>query len=341
MILIFMTKENKEDSKKEVKETERGSGVLAVIVIICLAIGFGAGYLLHAPGINTDTGAGGNGTETFTPNAAKASEIETLVEDLMYVQTNGMEVDATVSVEKKEILVFNIQSSVGNFAWYIDTNYENILGIAQEQNIAELKADVESAKDEMAPQEMEKSEVPDVSLHVMAFCPFGNEAEDGIKDALVLLADKINFEPVYIISKTSSGYSSLHGVGELNQGIREKIVFNIYGAEKWIEYVYAVNAECTKDTVETCWKSPATEMGLNTSQIEEEFNTNFNTIADGEIANAQGATSSPTLLVNGIKYSGQRTAEAYKTGMCSAFTTEPTECDETLSSDGSAVSGNC
>ncbi len=328
-----MAKETKESSGKT-----GGIEVLAVIAIICLAIGFGAGYVLRAPTVITSDG---NGTAVFTPNTAKIADIEKLIEDLMFVQTGGTQVDATVEVEKKDILVFNIQSSVGNFAWYIDTNYENILGIANEQSIATLKAQIESAKGDVTPQELEKSEVPEVGLYVMAFCPYGNQAENAIKDAVLLLADKIDFEPVYIMSKTSSGYSSLHGESELNQGIREKIIYNIYGEKKWIEYVYAVNNQCTLSNVDTCWKGPTEDLGLNVTQIEEEFTTNFNTIADEEVAKSAKAQSSPTLLVNGVKYSGKRSAEAYKTGICSAFTAEPIECSETLSTTEPAASGNC
>jgi protein-disulfide isomerase len=58
-------------------------------------------------------------------------------------------------------------------------------------------------------------------------------------------------------------------------------------------------------------------------------------------ASSVGVTGSPSLVINGVIVSASRTAEAYKTAVCSAFNDAPEECGETLSSSATTTSGNC
>ncbi len=51
--------------------------------------------------------------------------------------------------------------------------------------------------------------------------------------------------------------------------------------------------------------------------FEEDYNT----------AVSNGVTGSPTLMINGEKVSVSRTADAYKSAVCSAFTNAPKECE--------------
>lgn len=46
----------------------------------------------------------------------------------------------------------------------------------------------------------EKTDNPEVKFFVMSFCPYGNQAEDGLKPVAELLEDKVAWEPVYIVS---------------------------------------------------------------------------------------------------------------------------------------------
>jgi hypothetical protein len=52
-------------------------------------------------------------------------------------------------------------------------------------------------------------------------------------------------------------------------------------------------------------------------------------------------TRSPTLFMNGQKYSGQRTPEAYKQALCARFETVPAEYATNLSSTAAASMGSC
>jgi len=59
------------------------------------------------------------------------------------------------------------------------------------------------------------------------------------------------------------------------------------------------------------------------------------------LAEQYGVTGSPTLIINGVEYSGSRSSEAYKQAICDAFTTAPSECSQTLSETSSTATGGC
>ena len=60
--------------------------------------------------------------------------------------------------------------------------------------------------------------------------------------------------------------------------------------------------------------------------------------ADVEKAAGLGQSGSPAFMINGVDVSVSRTPEAIKTAICSAFTTAPSECSQTLSTESATPS---
>jgi len=58
------------------------------------------------------------------------------------------------------------------------------------------------------PVEYKKSDKPEVLMFVMSFCPFGQQAERGLKPAIELLGDTIKFEPHYVIYGNYCGWGA-------------------------------------------------------------------------------------------------------------------------------------
>jgi len=190
----------------------------------------------------------------------------------------------------------------------------------------------------------EKTEKPNVKLFVMSFCPFGNQAENNLAPVYKLLKDKVEWEPHYIVSKTSDGnYRSLHGNQELNQDVRELCVLEHEGIDKWWDFVLKINEKCNYRNADTCWEPIAQELGLNTTMIKQCQEQEASQLLDREIevTSKYRVSASPTLLVNDKPYSGSRTPEAYKSAICKGFTTQPGECSEKLENSGTGSQGNC
>ena len=203
-------------------------------------------------------------------------------------------------------------------------------------------------------QEFPKSDTPEVRLFVMSFCPYGNQAEELMIPVANLLKDKAKIELRYVIYSNYQGggkdycldaegqYCSMHGISELNQDIREVCVGKYYEDKFW-NFVQAINSTCSAYDVDTCWEGVAKTLGVDVNKIKTCQKNEGLTISASELAlnDQYNIGGSPQLIINGVEYNGARTAEAYKQAICSAFTSQPSECSQILSSEGGSVSGGC
>ncbi len=210
-----------------------------------------------------------------------------------------------------------------------------------------------------------KTDKPGVKFFVMSFCPYGNQAEAGLKPVYDLLKDKVNWQPQYIIykdycsqapedqkaeceknsclKKDGKTYCSMHGIGELNQDIREICSFNMGNLAKWWDFVSRVNDKCSAKDVDTCWEAQAKEAGLDTLTIKNCQETQAFSLMDKEISQMEKyqAQGSPMVFVNDKVYNGGRAAEDYKKAICGAFNKEPAECATVLGTASSQTAGGC
>ncbi len=221
-----------------------------------------------------------------------------------------------------------------------------------EQEQQEQQADTQNTE----PQEIPQQENPEVILFTQSFCPYGNQAEDIMKPVAELLGDAIEIKPRYVLYENYQGggeeycideeskYCSMHGVDELKQNIRERCVYENQNDKFW-NFVSQVNTDCTASDVETCWETAAQEAGVNTASVKNCYEQNYLAYAEEDTAlnSEYNVTGSPTLLINGVKYQGQRSPENFKNAICSGFSEKPEACNETLEGAGEveAAQGGC
>jgi len=226
-----------------------------------------------------------------------------------------------------------------------------------------------------------KTDKPTVQLFVMSFCPYGIQAENAMKPVVDLLGDKAVFEPHFIvqvfsndnelndyvnelkkrdpsitleqvktnllkitIGQNNAYISSLHGAYEAKEDMRQACIWKNYGQAIFWTYVDYINANCNKNNLDTCWKDAAKAAKIITSKIESCVTKEGLTLMKNEeaLSNQNQVSGSPTLIINGALYNGGRTADAYKTAVCSAFKTAPSDCSTALSSNSSATAtGGC
>ncbi|MFA7662672.1 MAG: hypothetical protein WCX88_02025, partial [Patescibacteria group bacterium] len=197
-----------------------------------------------------------------------------------------------------------------------------------------------------------KTDTPVVKFFVMAFCPYGQQAEAGVIPAARLLGAKANFEPHYVIYSNYQGggpeycldadskYCSMHGINEVNEDVRQMCIWRDQ-QDKWLSYVEKINSTCKLADIEDCWSGVAEEVGIDTEAVKTCFTNDAETLLANEVAlNTQYKVSgSPQIFVNDTAYEGGRDAESFKQATCSAFNTTPEECSQNLSTEGAAASG--
>lgn len=197
---------------------------------------------------------------------------------------------------------------------------------------------------------------PQIDFFLMSYCPYGNQAEEGIEPAYHLLKDKADFNPRYVIYSNYGGggpnycideesnLCSMHGIVELNQNIREACVAKYMGMDEWFEFALAMNTEATYQNADEKWEGVAQDLGLDTSVIKKCFEEEGEALmtADKAIGDKLKVSGSPTVFIDGESYSGARTPEAYKQALCAAFEEPPEECNEVLEGATEATAqGQC
>ncbi len=191
-----------------------------------------------------------------------------------------------------------------------------------------------------------KSDKPVVDLYVMSFCPFGNQSEDTMLPAYNALKSKIDFKVHYIVNVNGDTVQSLHGLKEVLGNEREACVLKGYGMDAWFKYATYVNTNCGGDG--SCWLDAAKAAGADSAKVGACVTSDGLALMKVSAAEstAAGAEGSPTLIINGVKSNAAYqygNSEAYKTAICSAFNTAPSECSIQLSAQTSpaSVGGTC
>lgn len=104
--------------------------------------------------------------------------------------------------------------------------------------------------------EPKKNNRPEVKFFVMSFCPYGNQAEDGLEPVYQLLKDKVSWQPRYIVNDQKSNceqycpYKVFNSEAEsrCKEAIESKQVSDIETCKKYFPYQTAdecIQKECS------------------------------------------------------------------------------------------------
>lgn len=211
--------------------------------------------------------------------------------------------------------------------------------------------DLEKVPEPSQPSEFDAPdrEKPTIELFVMSFCPYGVQAENAMKPVVDLFGDKIDVRVRFIANAgdTINSSQSLHGINEVMEDLRQLCVMKYYPDKYW-DYLMEINNNCyslyrDSAALDRCWKDAANKFGIDIAKIESSLATDGLALLkeDKTIADGYGVSGSPTLIINGEEYYGTRSSEAFKSAICSGFTSPPSECSEALSNSSSAPSGGC
>lgn len=297
-----------------------------------------------------------SGFKSFGSGALSGEEAS--AKALEYINTNLVTPDSPVTISdkgiaKQEAYVFNIMFQGREFPVAITSDGKTLYpqGIAVDET-----AETAGSGATAAAVEYPKSDKPSVLMFVMSFCPYGQQAETGLKPAIELLNKNIAFEPHFVVySNYASGYPdycidkenkycSMHGIKELNEDVRQMCIWKNDKDNFWA-YVAGINSECSSQNVDTCWEGVATKNKISVATIKTCAEKEALTLLakEAELNAKYKVQGSPTVLINEQDYSGGRTAENFKTGICSAFNEAPADCTTTLSAGAAttAATGGC
>jgi len=179
-----------------------------------------------------------------------------------------------------------------------------------------------------------------LDLFVMSHCPFGNKAEEVIREVMEVLP-WLEVHLWFIADENNGKFSSMHGEEEVNEDMRQVCIAHHYPEKLW-DYLACINPVYSQSA--TKWKECAREAGVDVTKIEEcwkgdegkrLFSQNIRK------ANELGFGGSPTFLINGrYVLGGLRSAEEVKRAICSV-NPGMEGCEKTLNSTAGVPGGTC
>jgi hypothetical protein len=162
----------------------------------------------------------------------------------------------------------------------------------------------------------------------MSQCPYGVDVMNKVKGALDLLGPAVKFTFDFIGTTGADGaLSSMHGPNEV-QGDLAQICAAHMAPGRVVDLVYCQNR--SNHDVATNWETCAGEAGIPLEPLRACVEgPEGKSLLSASFARAQArqAMGSPTMFVNGAKYSGKRTSNAFIKAVCDAATVKPAACD--------------
>ena len=317
--------EHKKTTHKVPKQTPMNTWMaISVILAIVLVLGFFTG---------------GCNINAFSLNEMSGTEASEAVVD--FVNANGLPpgVQAEISTVNETAGLYLVSFTVQGEIYSAFISKDGRYLFPQAIDLSLIPDEVEQPTEFDAPD----TNKPKVELFVMSFCPYGQQAETAIIPVVNLMGDSITVEPHFIVSiDENDNIIGLHGENEVNENIRQAVIWKYYPDTFW-KYVNKVNQNCNLGDIETCWETQAEAVGLDVADIEEKVESDGLDLmkADTELTNSYGARSSPTMMINGVKYVGARSPQAFRDGICTGFIDIPKECGMEITDQVAEASGSC
>ncbi len=194
------------------------------------------------------------------------------------------------------------------------------------------------------PSSILKTEKPTAHAFVMSYCPYGLQFVKAYVPVVELLGDKADIELNFV------DYA-MHGKKELDENTRMYCIQKEQN-EKLTSYLrcFVENDDpekCIADAavddaqLESCISAADSEFSITELYNDKDIwvgSTCPNPpycfpqyLVDATLANQYNVGGSPTFILNGDEIRVERSAEAVKQAICSAFNNPPAECGQTLS----------
>ncbi|MFZ5955598.1 MAG: DsbA family protein [Nanoarchaeota archaeon] len=230
---------------------------------------------------------------------------------LVNVEAQGSLYQVTVSYQNQDIPVY-ITSDGKNFVY----------------NIVPLTGDAINTNTNEEKIEVPKSDKPTVELFVMTYCPYGTQAEKAMIPAIRELGTNVDAKIRFV-------HYFMHGDEEEEETYRQICIREEQPA-KFLNYLecFLEDGNATRCmtkyliNVDVCMKTKAKDYYEKDSELSQNY----------------GVQGSPTLVINGVQASFNRSPSGALSTVCSAFNKAPNECDAELSttstSSGFGASGN-
>jgi 2-hydroxychromene-2-carboxylate isomerase len=177
------------------------------------------------------------------------------------------------------------------------------------------------AKGKKPSKTAEKAKV-EVVFYIMSRCPFAAQVQQNIKPVLDKMGSFIHFRQEFIVNVKPDGtFESLHGDNEIKGDIAELCMQKHYPENHAFMGAVVCMAQSAQ-YIPGNWKSCASQNGMDVSKLEPcvEGEEGKKLLLDSAGRSKEaGALGSPTMIIGGEKYTGERETADFEKAVCCAF----------------------
>lgn len=276
---------------------------------------------------------------------ATTSNIEDSVKE--YIENNlvatGTKVEVSNLVEENGLYKVTLNIANQEFDSYVTKDGKLLF-----PTVIDMSKEVEAVQ-QTANVEIPKKDVAEADLFIMSYCPYGTQAQSAILPVMELLKDKVKINIRFV-------YYIMHGKQEIDENTRQ------YCIQKEQNDKLTTYLKCFLDSKNyaNCLKTAKvdeTKLNKCVQDADKQFSItkNFDDKTswlsgkyplynvDKTLNDKYKVQGSPTLIINGVEYSGGRTSEEFKKAICSGFNKAPSECGEVIESTtaSTTTTGSC
>jgi hypothetical protein len=266
-------------------------------------------------------------------------DVKKVTEDYVNALTQG-QASAQVTEVTEEAGLYKLKLNVGGRLYdsYVTKDGKLLFPQAVDMS-ADLNQPAADSTANAAPAaEVPKTDKPAVELFVMAYCPYGTQAEKGMLPAVRALGSKVDFKIRFV-------YYAMHGEKEVKENLNQYCIQKEQ-SDKFQSYLACFlnasdSAGCLKTAnVDTAKMNACTAAADKQYSIMANLNDKSKWLSgnyplfgvDAALNTKYGVGGSPTLVINGVESSAGRDSASYLKAICGAFKTQPKECSTQLSS---------
>lgn len=269
----------------------------------------------------------------LSPQEAAGKAIDYINQNKDSFNLQGQTVSFVDAVEENNIYKFRLKIGEAEYDSFVTKDGKILFpsGI-------NLEPASTSAQKEQTPQEIQKSDEPDVKLFVMSYCPYGLQAQKMFLPVYDLLKEKARMG-VYFVNYI------MHEKQEIDENLKQ---YCIQKEEEGKYYNYLGCFVKDGDSEKCLAESKINKANLTACvsktdadyDITEQYN-NKSTWLNGrfpkfdvhsELNEEYGVQGSPTVVINDQMVEvSPRSPERFKKVICQAFNSPPEECSQSLS----------
>ncbi len=161
-----------------------------------------------------------------------------------------------------------------------------------------------------------------LDFHIMSKCPYGVKVINAVAPVMEKMGDRVDLKVHYIGRIKDGEVTAMHGPTEVQGNVVQLCANELGDQKQWMSFLSCQFKGSEWRKIPEGWEKCATEAKLDVAKMKAcyEGEQGKKLITDSvEFSKAKKATGSPTIFLEGERYKGNRSEDAFARSICGAM----------------------